>query len=138
MSEVPIQLPLLRGGHGSDAARSPARESREADVRLVEYCPFPRSTATGGWRLGFALDVSASGMSLEVEPGLRIGSLLRITLRSVDGRPTLDALARVVSHRVDGGRGIARLRVVGGDGPVAPAGPRAVRPSRPNAIARSA
>jgi hypothetical protein len=138
VSEVPIQLPLLRGGHGSDAARSSARESREADVRLVEYCPFPRSTATGGWRLGFALDVSSSGMCLEVEPGLRIGSLLRVTLRSVDGRPTLDALARVVSQRVDGGRGLVRLRMIGGEGQPTPAGPRPVRPAHLRAIAHSA
>ena len=139
MSEAPIQLPLLRGGHGSNVVRSPACETRGADVRLVEYCPFPRATAARGWRLGFALDVSSSGLWLEVEPGLRIGSLLRVTLRSIDGRPTLDVLARVVEQRLGDGRCEVELQLLSAaDELLRALAPRPVRAAHLRMVAQSA
>jgi hypothetical protein len=35
-------------------------------------------------------------MCLEVDQAHRVGSLLRLTLRSIDGRPALESIARVV------------------------------------------
>lgn len=98
MSEGAIGLPLFWGGHGSDGDRpGDARwEAREAWIRAVEYCPYPRVSARG-WRVGFLRDGSAPGTCLEVDRELPIGSLLRLTLPRIDGRPTSDSLARVAS-----------------------------------------
>ncbi len=62
----------------------------------MEYCPYPRASAARGWQVGFTRDLSTSGMCLEAGREQRVGSLLRLTLRSIDGRPALEALARVV------------------------------------------
>ncbi len=98
MSVAPTLLPLFRGGHGSHEAPEAAtrRETRTAEVRLVEYCPYPRASAARGWQVGFTRDLSTSGMCLEADREQRVGSLLHLTLRSIDGRPALEALARVV------------------------------------------
>ena len=62
----------------------------------MEYCPYPRASAARGWQVGFTRDLSTSGMCLEADREQRVGSLLHLTLRSIDGRPALEALARVV------------------------------------------
>jgi hypothetical protein len=100
VSEGAIGLPLFWGGHGGDGARTgdACWEAREAWIRAVEYCPYPRASARG-WRVGFLRDGSTPGTCLEVDRELPIGSLLRLTLPRIDGRPTSDSLARVASCR---------------------------------------
>jgi hypothetical protein len=63
---------------------------------VVDYHAFPRVRADQRQRTGFTRNVSAQGMCLGVEAAEPVGSLLRILIRSVDGRPTLDSIARVV------------------------------------------
>lgn len=72
------------------------REAREETVRIAEYSCFPRSAPEPGQRFGFTRDFSASGMCLGVDESESVGSLLRVTLRSIDGRPGRTALERVV------------------------------------------
>ena len=96
-------------------------------MRLVEYCPFPRADLTHGRRLGSTRDVSPSGMGLESEAGCPVGSLLRLTLRSIDGRPATDALARVAwCEEHPGGGARLGLSLIA----QAPAEHAGVRPSR--------
>ncbi len=46
--------------------------------------------------MGFTRDCSASGLCLGAGRPEPVGSLLRVVVRDVDGRPTLDSLARVI------------------------------------------
>jgi len=80
------------------------REERFALVRHVEYTPFPRVAVHQRGRLAFTRDVSASGLCLRAEAPEPVGSLLRVAVRGVDGRPARVAVARVVWTRptVDG------------------------------------
>jgi hypothetical protein len=68
---------------------------REETVRLVEYAPFPRVHRDPQWRQGFTLDLSPRGLCVRAKEVAPIDSLLRIIVRSVDGRPALEAVARV-------------------------------------------
>lgn len=92
-----IQLTLDFGGsvRGSEASRPARVERRESIVRLVEYAPVPRMSVEQRCRKAVTHDVSASGMCLVAAGAEPVGSLLRVTVRCVDGRPTLDAIARV-------------------------------------------
>ena len=101
-------------------------------MRLVEYCPFPRTTASEGWRTGSTRNLSPSGMCLGVEEVFPVGSLLRVTLLGIDGRPTLATLARVAWSREEDGGPVAGLALLGG---TATARTR-VRPVRPPRIMR--
>ena len=65
-------------------------------VRLVEYAPCPRVSLGQERRVGFTKDCSASGLCLGAERPEPVGSLLRVIVRDVDGRPTLDSLVRVI------------------------------------------
>ena len=71
------------------------REQREQIVRLVEYAPYPRVRADQRRRSAFTRDLSPSGRCLGVDFAAPVGSLLRISVRCVDGRPTQDVLALV-------------------------------------------
>jgi hypothetical protein len=128
VSEAPILLPLQRGVHGGARLPSPnvRRETRTAEVRLVEFSPFPRASAAQGREVGFTRDLSTSGMCLEVEQAHRVGSLLRLTLRSIDGRPTLESIARVAWCRPREGAGFAIGVALLPD-------PARIRPVRPKA-----
>jgi hypothetical protein len=64
-------------------------------MRLVEYAPFPRVRTDQRWRHGFTLDLSSRGLCLRTKEAAALGSLLHVIVRSVDGRPFLDAIARV-------------------------------------------
>ena len=81
--------------HGLQAAR---KARRVATVRLVEFAPFPRERRNERWGLGFTLDLSSQGACLRTKEAAAVGSLLRVVVRGVDGRPTLDSIARVVWH----------------------------------------
>lgn len=64
-------------------------------MRLVEYAPFPRVRRDQQWRHGITLDLSPRGLCIRAKDVAPIGSLLRIIVRSADGRPSIDAVARV-------------------------------------------
>jgi hypothetical protein len=102
MSAAEIQYSLF----GADAPESETRrEQREQVVRHVEYCPFPRARADQCLRIGFTRDISPSGMCLRVDTPERVGSLLRVILREVDGHRRLESIARIAWSRpaIDGG-----------------------------------
>ncbi len=72
------------------------RESREDTLRIVEYTRFPRVAAHQRLQLGFTRDLSASGMCLGVDEAAPIGSLLRVMVCGLDGRPSPARVERVV------------------------------------------
>jgi hypothetical protein len=97
MREARTQLSLDFGGGGSAIALRAARKARRvATVRLVEFAPFPRVRRDERWHVGFTLDLSTQGACLRTKEAEPVGSLLRVIVRGVDGRPTLDSIARVV------------------------------------------
>ena len=71
------------------------REGRETVVRQVEYSPYPRVRMGQRRCLGFTRDVSASGLCLRAEDRPPVGSLLRLVVHDVDGRPALESIGRV-------------------------------------------
>jgi hypothetical protein len=77
----------------ADDARS---EPREENLRIVEYSRFPRSSPGQRPRIGFTRDVSQTGMCLGVDDAVPIGSLLRVTVRSLEGRAARPSIHRVV------------------------------------------
>lgn len=84
------------GSEGTDAGLPSAGQGvRAAAVRVVEYCPFPRSVAGQGWRVGFARAVGAPGVTLEVGSALPVDTLLRLTFPDIGGPSRVDVLARV-------------------------------------------
>lgn len=72
------------------------REPRIDVVRIVEYSHFPRMDSDVTPRIGFTRDLSASGMCIGADEPEPAGSLLRVTLRGVDGNPGITAVDRVV------------------------------------------
>jgi hypothetical protein len=54
--------------------------------------------------VGFTRDISPSGMCIRVDTPERVGSLLRVTLRELDGQPRLESIARIAwsSPTIDG------------------------------------
>ena len=62
------------------------REPRERALRIVDYTPFPRS-APDRPRVAFTRDVSPSGMCIGVDAAEAPGTMLRATLRELDGSP---------------------------------------------------
>jgi hypothetical protein len=72
------------------------REPREDTVRIVEYAPFPRRDPHQRPRTGFTRDLSQRGMCVGVDAAEAVGSLLRVSLRGIDGRPERTAVNRVV------------------------------------------
>lgn len=107
MAEGGHQLPLVFELEPSeDAERGAGRRSaeRQPAVRVVEYSAFPRVGTRGRPSVGFTRDVSDVGMCLGVAEEPILGSLLRVTVRELDGRRLLDALARVCWTRRRGDR----------------------------------
>lgn len=97
MQEGASQLSIDFGVPGSTLGLQAARKARRiATVRLVEFAPFPRERRDERWSLGFTLDQSSAGACLRTREAAPVGSLLRMVVRGVDGRPTLDSIARVV------------------------------------------
>jgi len=90
-----IQIPLFETP-GREIRR---REEREAVVRHVEYCRFPRVCADQRLRVGFTRDLSASGLCLRAEGPEPAGALLRVALRRIDGRREREGIARVAWSR---------------------------------------
>lgn len=90
MGAIEVQIPLFQ-------PTAPVRrcESREDVVRRVDYCRFPRVCAEHHPRTGFTRDVSPAGLCLRAELPEPVGSLLRLTLCDIDGRPSREAIGRV-------------------------------------------
>jgi hypothetical protein len=72
------------------------REQRVSEVRSAEYTPFPRTSASQTPRRGFTRDVSPLGMCLGVDEPEKIGSLLRIEVRRLDGQSIGATIGRIV------------------------------------------
>lgn len=90
------QLAFEFGGNAGTGRPHPVRKvQRDETVRLVEYAPFPRVHRDQQWRHGFTLDLSPRGLCVRAKEVAPIDSLLRIIVRSADGRPSIDAVARV-------------------------------------------
>jgi hypothetical protein len=80
----------------ADAYRSPFRsEPRRDEVQIVEYTPFPRTSAQGP-RIGFTRDLSGSGMCIGCDRPEPVGALLRVMLRADDGHSGRPCIDRVV------------------------------------------
>ena len=130
MSAAEIQQPLFDSGIAS-AAKGTRREPRQEVVRHVDYCPFPRARSDQSLRLGFTRDLSPSGMCIRVDTPERVGSLLRVTLREVDGQPRLESIARIAwsSPTIDGAHwvGLSLLRSGRRQPTLVRRGPRAIR-----------
>ncbi len=92
-------------------------ESRERVVHVVEYSHYPRRLASENRRVAYTQDRSRSGLGLDLPERVRPGELLRVTLRDIDGAPSIDGLCRVVWCKEAGdGRaraGVALLREQG-------------------------
>lgn len=71
------------------------REAREDVVRRVDYARFPRVCAAQRHRTAFTRDVSRTGLCLRAERSEPVGSLLRLTVRGLDGLPSREAIGRV-------------------------------------------
>jgi hypothetical protein len=133
MSVAGIQPSLFDSGTGgSTADKRTRRELREEVVRHVEYCPFPRARSDQCLRVGFTRDFSPSGMCIRVDTPEQVGSLLRVILCDLDGRPQRESIARIAwtSPTVDGGYWIGLSLVeIGRPHPVAVRHePRAAKP----------
>lgn len=76
--------------------RQPRAAKRQAVTRIIEYSHYPRSARDEQRRVGFTRDESSSGFCLTTRHSEKKGTLLRVSVRNVDGRSSLDALARVV------------------------------------------
>jgi hypothetical protein len=80
------------------------REERIDVVRIVEYTRFPRGGEDVTPRIAFTRDLSPSGMCIGADEPELAGTLLRVTLRGVDGAPGTPVVDRVVwcSRAFDG------------------------------------
>lgn len=111
MREAGHQLSLDFGVCGGTLGSRAARKARRvATVRQVEFAPFPRARRDERWAAGFTLDISSQGACLRTREAAPVGSLLRVIVRGVDGRPTLDSVARVV-WSANGRQGEVRMGV---------------------------
>ncbi len=118
------QLPFDCSDHTAETSMLIIRRTdRERAVQVAEYAPYPRVSSDQRRRIAFTVDRSEQGMCLNGDAGEQPGTLLRVVLRGVDGRPTLDVLARVIwlTPRDDGrfqmglsvvAEGMRRMRVV--------------------------
>jgi hypothetical protein len=64
-------------------------------MRIAEYTPFPRFSRHQRKRLGFTSDTAEPVLRVTVRDPEKPGTLLRVVVRDIDGRPQLDTLARV-------------------------------------------
>ncbi|HIF94688.1 MAG TPA: PilZ domain-containing protein [Myxococcales bacterium] len=71
-------------------------EPREQTVHVVEYSRYPRRLANEGRHVAYTQDRSEGGLGLDLAERVWPGELLQITLRDIDGRVSIDGLARVV------------------------------------------
>ncbi len=107
---------------------------RSSVVRMVEYSPYPRRDASEHCAVGFTANESRGGLCVLTREAHDVGQALRVTVREVDGRARLEAVARVVWCNPEAGDrvalGLELLEVRTGaephGEPVHPDGPRGV------------
>lgn len=75
------------------------REAREDTVRIVEYSRYPRDAAERRRHRGFTRNLSETGMCIGVGRPERVGALLKLCIRDVDGLRPEPIIARVVWAR---------------------------------------
>jgi hypothetical protein len=71
-------------------------EVRDEKIRIVEYSCFPRVASQQRSRIGFTRDISHSGICLGVDRSEPVGSLLRLSLRDIEGSTGDTCVGRVV------------------------------------------
>jgi len=69
---------------------------RDAIVRIVEFSPYPRRLSSEHREVGFTCNESKSGLCVLAKEAPPVGQPLRLSVREVDGRSRLEAIARVV------------------------------------------
>jgi hypothetical protein len=69
---------------------------REPVVRIVEFSPYPRRLSSEHREIGFTCNESEGGLCLLAKETQPVGQPLRLSVREVDGRSRLEAIARVV------------------------------------------
>lgn len=94
MGAIEVQIPLFQ-----PPAAVRRHEDREDVVRRVDYCRFPRVCADQHVRTAFTRDVSPAGLCLRADSPEPVGSLLRLTVCGIDGRPSREAIGRVAWTR---------------------------------------
>ncbi len=99
-SAVPKPASKIEGAQSEGEANARftpiRRETRVDEVRSAEYTPFPRTRANQTPHRGFTRDVSPLGMCLGVDAPERVGALLRIEVRKLDGQSIGATIGRVV------------------------------------------
>lgn len=78
------------------AEQAPQRSVRTESLRLIDYSPYPRMDLEHGPKIGMSLNESDTGLCIVLGEEIEAGSMLRIVVRGVDGRPTHDMVTRVV------------------------------------------
>jgi hypothetical protein len=92
-------------------------ESRQAVVHVVEWSRYPRRSVGEKRNVAYTQDRSDMGLGLDLPESVEPNELLSITLRDIDGKHSIEGLARVIWCRpAEGGRfraGLALLREEG-------------------------
>lgn len=92
---------------------SERNEFRSRVLRLAEITPFPRDANRSASRIGYALDESESGLCLQIEAAVEVGSILRVVLNDFDGNALRDEVVRVAWCRArTGGRYNAGVEIL--------------------------
>lgn len=83
----------LLDGEADEARRA---SKRHPVVRIVEYSPYPRRRSDEERQVGFTSNESDGGICLMAPASQPLGRTLRLSVREVDGRTRVEAIARVV------------------------------------------
>ena len=81
-------------GEGRYADRRGSK--REPVVRIVEFSPYPRRLSSERREVGFTANESRGGLCVLAKQAIPVGQPLRLSVREIDGRSRLEAIARVV------------------------------------------
>jgi hypothetical protein len=88
------KIPETTGSVEADYA--PRAETRERVVRGFEYSHYPRNRRNQQRQCGLTRDESNSGLCAVIDQPEARGTLLQIALQTLDGEPSLEALALIV------------------------------------------
>lgn len=88
---------------GPPHAVEPAAEDRARAMRIAEYTPFPRVSRHQQKKLGFTSDEAGPILRVAARSREKPGTLLRVAVLGIDGRPQLETLARVAWCQENGG-----------------------------------
>jgi hypothetical protein len=89
-------LSLDDGFEGEGRYEDRRGSKREPVVRVVEFSPYPRRLSSERREIGFTANESQGGLCVMAKQGMRVGQPLRMSVREIDGRSRLEAIARVV------------------------------------------